>query len=130
MSLNPDTDEETIFHAPFIWIKARIKQMLETLSWNCFMCRNLANGWVDIEELLAYKIQLHVLEWNKSSSADWDPCPTKIKKTISTTILYLCVWHRLLLAKCNWVQVWRMREIWLKLCSLKMNRRNIGPKFS
>ena len=33
--------------------------MLETLTWHCCMCCNPANGRVDIEELLAYKIQLH-----------------------------------------------------------------------
>ena len=57
---NPDTAKETIFHVPFIWIKAWIKNMLKT--WHCCICCNPANGKVDIVELLAYKIQLHGLE--------------------------------------------------------------------
>ena len=34
--------------------------MMETLTWHCCMCSNPANGMVDIEELLAHKIQLVV----------------------------------------------------------------------
>ena len=41
------------------------------------MCHNPANARVDIEELLAYIIQLHGLEWNEILSANWDQCPTK-----------------------------------------------------
>ena len=41
---------------------------------------NPANGRVDIVELLAYKIQLHGLEWNASLSAEWDNVPQKNKK--------------------------------------------------
>ena len=56
---NPDTAKETIFHVPFIWIKAWKQNLLETLTWNCCVCCNPANGRVDIEEMLVYKIQLH-----------------------------------------------------------------------
>ena len=59
---NPDTAKETILYIPFIWIKAWIKYLLETLTWHCCMFCNPANGRVDIEKLLAYKIQLHGLE--------------------------------------------------------------------
>jgi hypothetical protein len=44
------------------------------------MCCNPANGRVDFEEWLAYKIQLHGIEWIVSLSADWDQSPTKKKK--------------------------------------------------
>ncbi len=43
------------------------------------MCCNPANGRVDFEEWLAYKIQLHGNEWIVSLSADWDQSPTKTK---------------------------------------------------
>ena len=44
---------------------------------HCCMCCNPANGRVDIEELFAYKIHFHGLEWNENLSADWDQWPTK-----------------------------------------------------
>jgi hypothetical protein len=43
---------ETIFQAPFIWIKV----------WNKNCGKNPANGRVDFEEWWAYKIQLYVIE--------------------------------------------------------------------
>jgi hypothetical protein len=63
---------ETIFQAPFIWIKALSKNCGKTLTWHCCMCCNPANGRVDFEEWSAYKIQLHGIEWIVSLSADWD----------------------------------------------------------
>ena len=66
---------ETIFQAPFIWIKAWNKICLENSNLFC----NPANGRVDFEEWSAYKIQLHGIEWIVSLSADWDQSP---KKTI------------------------------------------------
>ena len=56
-------------------------KLLETLTWHCCMCCNPATGRVDIEQLLAYKIQLRGLERNESLSANWDQCPTKNTST-------------------------------------------------
>ncbi len=70
---------ETIFQAPFIWIKAWNKNCGKTLTWHCCMCCNPANGRVDFEEWLAYKIQLRGIEWIVCLSADWDQSPTKKK---------------------------------------------------
>ncbi len=36
---------------------------------------------VDFKEWLAYKIQLHGIEWIVSLSANWDQSPTKQKKS-------------------------------------------------
>ncbi len=60
---------ETIFQAPFIWIKAWNKICLENSNLFC----NPANGRVDFVELLAYKIQ--GTDWIVSLSADWDQSP-------------------------------------------------------
>jgi hypothetical protein len=68
---------ETIFQAPFIWIKAWNKKLWKTLTRHCCMCCNPANGRVDFEDWSAYKIQLHGSEWIVSLSADWDQ---KVKK--------------------------------------------------
>jgi hypothetical protein len=76
---------ETIFQAPFIWIKAWNKNCGKTLTWHCCMCCNPANGRVDFEEWSAYKIHLHGIEWIVSLSADWDQSPTKKK-------IIICVW--------------------------------------
>ena len=46
---------ETIFQAPFIWIKAWNKNCGKTLTWHCCMCCNPTNGRVDFEEWSAYK---------------------------------------------------------------------------
>ena len=70
-------NKETIFHVPFTWIQAWKLKLDRKLTWHCCMCCNPANGRVDIVELSSYKIQLHGLEWNESSSADWDQNPTK-----------------------------------------------------
>jgi hypothetical protein len=72
---------ETIFQAPFIWIKAWNKNW-KTLTWHCCMCCNPANGRVDFVELSAYKIQLHGTEWIVSLSANWDQSPTTTKKIL------------------------------------------------
>jgi hypothetical protein len=48
---------ETIFQAPFIWIKAWNKKLWKSLTWHCCICCNPANGRVDFEEWSAYKIQ-------------------------------------------------------------------------
>ncbi len=50
---------ETIYQAPFIWIKAWNKICGKTLNWHYCLCCNPANGRVDFGEGLAYKIQLH-----------------------------------------------------------------------
>jgi len=71
---------ETIFQAPFNWIKAWNKICGKTLTWHCCICCNPANGRVDFVEWLAYKIQLHGNEWIVSLSADWDQSPKKKKK--------------------------------------------------
>ena len=56
---------DTIFPAPFIWIKAWIKTLLkETLTWFC----NPASGRADIEEFWPLKSSSKV----ESSSADWE----------------------------------------------------------
>jgi hypothetical protein len=41
------------------FIKVYLKQII---TWHCCMCCNPANGRVDFEEWLAYKIQLHGIE--------------------------------------------------------------------
>ncbi len=46
---------ETIFQAPFIWIKAWNKNCGKTLTWHWCICCNPANGRVDFVELSAYK---------------------------------------------------------------------------
>jgi hypothetical protein len=70
---------ETIFQAPFIWIKAW-KKLWKTLTWHCCMCCNPANVRVDFGEWSAYKIQLHGIEWIVNLSAEWDQNPTTTKK--------------------------------------------------
>ncbi len=62
-------------------------KMRKTLTWHV-ACANPANGRVDFEEWLAYKIQLHGTEWIVSLSANWDQ--TKTKKTT-----YLQFWNQL-----------------------------------
>ena len=52
----------------------------KTLTWHCCKCCNPGNGRVDFEEWLAYKIQLHGIEWIVSLWADWDQSPKKKKK--------------------------------------------------
>ena len=69
---------ETIFQAPLIWIKAWNKTLWKTLTWHCCICCNPANGRVDFEEWLAYKIQLHGTEWIVSLSPDWHQSPSII----------------------------------------------------
>ncbi len=54
---------------------------------HCCMCCNPANGRVDFEEWLAYKFQLHGIEWIVSLSADWDQSPTKKKKKKAASAL-------------------------------------------
>ncbi len=54
---------ETIFQAPFIWIKAWNKNCGKTLTWHCCICCNPANGRVDFEEWSTYEIQLHGTQW-------------------------------------------------------------------
>jgi hypothetical protein len=39
------------------------QKLWKTLTWHCCICCNPANGRVDFEEWLAYKIQLHGIEW-------------------------------------------------------------------
>ena len=82
---------ETIFQAPFNWIKAWNKICGKTLTWHCCICCNPANGRVDFVEWLAYKIQLHGNEWIVSLSADWDqsPKPKKNKKKNNYNIILL-----------------------------------------
>ncbi len=73
---------ETIFQAPFIWIKVWNRNRGKTLTWHCCICCNPANWRVDFEEWSAYKIQLHGIEWIVSLSADWDQSPTKKKSNL------------------------------------------------
>ena len=40
---------ETIFHAPFIWIKAWKQKFEWNLTWHCCICCNPAKGRVDFE---------------------------------------------------------------------------------
>ena len=40
------------------------QKLWKTLTWHCCMCCNPANGRVDFEECLAYKIQLHGYRMN------------------------------------------------------------------
>ena len=80
---------ETIFQAPFIWIKAWNKNVEKTLTWHCCMCCNPANGRVDFEEWTAYKIQLHGIDWIVSLSADWDQSPTKKNILKNANVYYL-----------------------------------------
>ena len=51
------------------------QNMDENLTWHCHMCCNSANGREDIEERLAFRTQLHGLEWRKSRLRQ---CPTQI----------------------------------------------------
>ena len=63
---------ETIFQEPFIWIKAWNKNLWKALTWHCCICCTPANGRVDFEEWLAFKIQLHGTERIVSLKADSD----------------------------------------------------------
>ena len=70
-----------IFHAPFIWIKALKLKVGQKINWHCCVCCNPAKGRVDLEELLAYKIQLHGgNKWIESLSTNWDQCPPQNPK--------------------------------------------------
>jgi hypothetical protein len=53
---------ETVFQAPFIWIKACNKNCGKLLPGIVACAVIPANGRVDFVELLAYKIQLHGTE--------------------------------------------------------------------
>ena len=56
---NPTT-ADTIYLVPFIWTKNKLPlYWTEKITWHCCMCCIPANGRVDIEEVLAYKTQLH-----------------------------------------------------------------------
>ena len=62
------------------------------------MCRNLANGRVDIEEWLACKTQLHGLEWNESLKAD----PSNLifsPKSFVMSQQFFCIKTHLLVSK-------------------------------
>jgi hypothetical protein len=66
----------------------------KTVTWHCCICCNPANGRVDFEEWLAYKIQLHGTEWIVNLSADWYQSPKK--KIHYTSKLYFSsnkFWH-------------------------------------
>jgi hypothetical protein len=53
---------ETIFQAPFIWIKAWNKNCGKLLPGIVACAVIPQNGRVDVEEWSAYKIQLHGIE--------------------------------------------------------------------
>ncbi len=57
------------------------QKLWKSLTRHCSMCCNPANGRVDFEEWLAYKFQLHGIEWIVSLLADWDQSPTTTKKS-------------------------------------------------
>ena len=81
--------KETIFPSPFVWLKAWITTVGNShMSW-CYHAR----GLVDIEKLLAYKMQLHSLKWNESSSADWDQCPLHPPLQPKKLLWYFLVVH-------------------------------------
>jgi len=42
--------EETIFQAPFIWIKILKQKLSGKLTWHCCICCNPAKGRVDFED--------------------------------------------------------------------------------
>jgi hypothetical protein len=42
--------EETIFQAPFIWIKSLEQKLKWKLTWHCCICCNPAKGRVDFED--------------------------------------------------------------------------------
>jgi hypothetical protein len=42
--------EETIFQAPFIWIKSLEQKIDWKLTWHCCMCYNPSKGRVDFED--------------------------------------------------------------------------------
>jgi hypothetical protein len=42
--------KETIFQAPFIWIKKHGAKMKWKLTWHCCICCNPAKGRVDFED--------------------------------------------------------------------------------
>ncbi len=60
------------------------------------MCCNPANGRVDFEEWLAYKIQLHGIEWIVSLSANRDKKPKKKKKKKPLLYFSGSVWKEIL----------------------------------
>jgi len=42
MGSNPDSAEETIYHAPLIWIKSMNAKNCGKVTWHCCMCCNPA----------------------------------------------------------------------------------------
>jgi hypothetical protein len=59
------------------------QNLWKTLTWHCCICWIPANGRVNFEEWLAYKIQLHGNEWIVNLSADWDQSPKKKNNTFT-----------------------------------------------
>ena len=111
---------ETIFQAPFIWIKAWNKNCGKTLTWHCCMCCNPANGRVDFEEWSAYKIQLHGIEWIVSLSVDKDQTPKKKKKKI---------WIWMKINKFNEIYLYRCFLHWILVLCLELLRNDCQRRF-
>ncbi len=95
---------ETIFQAPFIWIKGWNKNCGKLWPGIVAYAVTLQNGRVDFEEWLAYKIQLHGIEWIVSLSANWDQSPKKkrdffhIYDWIKTQTFFCLFWFCLFVA--------------------------------
>ncbi len=64
------------------------QNLWKTLTWHCCICCNPANGRVGFEEWLAYKIQLHGIDWIVSLPDDWDQSPKEHKKLNSDIIKF------------------------------------------
>ncbi len=70
--LKPST-VETIFHAPFIWIKNMEAKIEWKITWHCCICSNPAKGRVDFENSWLIKSE----GWNESLSANQDQSKKK-----------------------------------------------------